>query len=228
MKNRIILFATIIILFTNCESAAEKEARMAAERQEQIRLEQETERKEAEEEARLERERIEREKRLEQERIEREKQLAEERRQSEIYSRYIDNQLWTGATPYSNCFGRNADCGSYGCSQITVKAPSNADVIVTIKKFGEVYRHAYIRSYGTYTFEMPNGTYQPFFYYGNGWNPEKEMNASCTGLKGGFIEGEVFGKDEPQYLNNNILSYELILQVNGNFSTRPSNAQEAL
>ncbi len=47
-------------------------------------------------------------------------------------------------------------------------------------------------------------------------------------IKGGFITNEDFGKDEPQYLNNNILEYELILQENGNFSTRPSNPEEAL
>ena len=47
-------------------------------------------------------------------------------------------------------------------------------------------------------------------------------------MKGGFITNESFGKDIPQYLNNNSLSYELILQPNGNFSTRPSNSEEAL
>jgi hypothetical protein len=47
-------------------------------------------------------------------------------------------------------------------------------------------------------------------------------------LKGGFIINENFGKDDPQYLNHNVLTYELILQENGNFSTRPSNPEEAL
>ena len=47
-------------------------------------------------------------------------------------------------------------------------------------------------------------------------------------LKGGFISEEHFGKDEAQYLENNILEYELILQQNGNFSTSPSNPEEAL
>lgn len=47
-------------------------------------------------------------------------------------------------------------------------------------------------------------------------------------IKGGFISNENFGKDEPQYLNNNVLEYKLILQQNGNFSARPSNGEEAL
>lgn len=47
-------------------------------------------------------------------------------------------------------------------------------------------------------------------------------------IKGGFIANEDFGKDDPQSLYNNVLTYELILQQNGNFSTRPSNPEEAL
>jgi hypothetical protein len=89
--------------------------------------------------------------------------------------------------------------------------------------------HAYISAGSSYTFEMPDGTYQPFFYYGKGWNPEKVMKETSEGkLKGGFIESESFGKDDPQTLNNEILTYELILQSNRNFSTRPSNAADAL
>ena len=49
----------------------------------------------------------------------------------------------------------------------------------------------------------------------------------CGTLKGGFIADEQIGKDSPQSLNNNILEYELILQQNGNFSTTPSNSEEA-
>jgi hypothetical protein len=91
-----------------------------------------------------------------------------------------------------------------------------------------VVRHAYINANSTFTFQIPNGTYQPFFYYGNGWNPEKKVESStCQNLKGGFIEGEVFGKDIPQSLNNNVLTYELILQQSGNFSSKPSSSMEA-
>ena len=101
--------------------------------------------------------------------------------------------------------------------------------MVTIKKGEKVVRHAFIKGGSAYTFELPNGIYQPFFYYGKGWNPEKVMKQTdCGTLKGGFIAKEVFGKDNPQTLSNNILEYELILQQSGNFSTRPSNANEAL
>ena len=99
---------------------------------------------------------------------------------------------------------------------------------MTIKKHGEIYRHAYIKAGSQYTFEFPNGTYQPFFYYGKGWNPEKVMKVTdCGLLRGGFIEDEHIGKDDPQTLSNNILEYKLVLQRNGNFSTKPSNSKEA-
>ena len=134
-----------------------------------------------------------------------------------------------GSTPYSYCYGTNRTCSDWGCSKITVKTPYNSDVLVTLKKGGNVVRHAYIKASSSYTFELPDGTYQPFFYYGKGWNPDKIMKSStsCV-LKGGFISDESVGKDDPQLLNNAILEYELILQQDGNFSTRPSNLNEAL
>ncbi|MDR0605368.1 MAG: hypothetical protein LBG80_13795 [Bacteroidales bacterium] len=156
-------------------------------------------------------------------------QSEQERKEKETYDKYINNSLSNGATPYSNYYGGNASCDSWGCSEISVKTPYNSDVLVTIKQNDEVVRHAFIRAGSTYTFSFPNGTYQPFFYYGKGWNPNKEMKRSDGSvILGGFIEDESFGKDFPQYLENQSLSYELILQPNGNFSTKPSNPEEAL
>lgn len=147
----------------------------------------------------------------------------------EMHDKYIDNSLETGDTPYSDFYGGNPSCRNYGCSQIKVITPLNSDVLVTIKKNNRVVRHAYIRANSSYTFEILDGTYQPFFYYGKGWNPEKVMKETPQGaLKGGFVADESFGKDDPQTLSNNILEYQLILQRNGNFSTRPSNAEDAL
>lgn len=152
-----------------------------------------------------------------------------DRKMKNVYKElYKNNSLYTGAMPYGYCYGRSNSCNSYGCSQVKVQAPYNSDVLVTIKKSGKVYRHAYIKSGGKYVFELPNGTYQTFFYYGKGWNPKKLMKRSpCGGIKGGFIRGEAFGKDNSTSLYNNILTYELILQSNGNFSTKPSSANEA-
>lgn len=210
----ILLFTTI---FLSCESDQEKAARQAKEAK--IRIEWEFQEKENVRLLAEQSEKI---------RIESEIKLALEKEKKEIYNKYIDNSLTTGSVPYSYCYGKNRSCNSSGCSQIKVKTPSSSDVLVTIKQNGNVVRHAYIEKSSTYTFELNNGTYQPFFYYGKGWNPNKVMKSTEQYvLRGGFIEDEIFGKDDPQYLNNNILAYELILQPNGNFSTRPSNANEA-
>lgn len=201
------------IIITSCESKEKKQQHLKEEEEPTIELEEQQ--KEEARRAIL----------LEQARIEKEKREEKARQERAIYDEYINNSLHTGATPYSRYYGGNSTCNDYGCSQIKVTT-SNSDVIVTIKKDDKVVRHAYIKAGDYYTFSFPNGAYQTFFYYGKGWNPDKEMKGGE--LKGGFIENESFGKDSPQYLENNILEYELILQRNGNFSTSPSNPEEAL
>ena len=213
MKKLLTIFL-IVALLTSCES---KQAR-----KERIEFEQKQNETEKAEAIRLEKVRIEQE---EADRIEREAQLEKKRKEKELYDMYISNSLLTGSTPYSRYYGSNSTCSDYGCSQIKVRT-SNSDVLVIIKKNDKVVRHAFIQAGDGYTFSFPNGTYQAFFYYGKGWNPETEMKGGE--IKGGFITNDDFGKDEPQSLYNNVLEYELILQQNGNFSTRPSNPEEAL
>lgn len=224
MKRILIPFLTIILL-SSCESEQARKEREAREKSQRIEFEQKQKEEEKAEAIRLEQARIEQEKQAETERIEREAQLEKERKEQEIYNKYISNSLRTGSTPYTKYYGGNSSCNDYGCSQIKVRT-SNSDVLVTIKKNDKVVRHAFIQAGDSHTFSFPNGTYQAFFYYGKGWNPEKEMKGGE--IKGGFITNEDFGKDEPQSLYNNVLEYELILQQNGNFSTRPSNPEEAL
>jgi len=218
----------LAIVISSCESEAERKQRLAKEAQQRIELEEKRKVEEAQRTYQLEQERIEREKREEAERIEREAKLEKERREKAIYDKYINNSLSTGSTPYSYCYGRNSSCSGWGCSEMKITTPHNSDVLVIIKKGEKVVSHAYIKNRSTYTFELPNGIYQPFFYYGKGWNPEKVMKQTgCGTLKGGFIANEDIGKDDPQFLINSILTYELILQERGNFSTRPSNVNEA-
>ena len=215
----------IVTLLTSCESEQARKEREALEEKERIEYEQKQREEEKKKAINLENARIEQAKQAETERIEREAQLEKERKEQEIYDKYISNSLHTGSTPYSKYNGGNSSCSDYGCSQIKVRT-SNSDVLVTIKKSDKVVRHAFIQAGDSYTFSFPNGTYQAFFYYGKGWSPIKEMKNGE--MKGGFISNEEFGKDEPQSLFNNVLEYELILQQNGNFSTRPSNPEEAL
>ena len=231
MRNKLtypIFLLCCLLLFSSCESGAERKKREAKEELQRIELKTQREKKIKAIAFQKEQERIEREKLEKTERIKREARLLKERKEKALYDKYINNALRTGSTPYSYCFGRNKSCSEWGCAGISVKTPYNSDVMVTIKRNGEVYRHAYIKAGSTYKFEFPNGSYQAFFYYGKGWNPNKFMKkVHCGNLKGGFIANESFSKDKPQMLENAVLSYELILQQSGNFSTKPSNSDEA-
>jgi hypothetical protein len=222
----ILLFVATFLMFISCgETEQQRNIRLQREEKQRIEMAHKIEQEHIEKERQKEAKRIEQEK---QEKIE---QLAreEKRKAQEIYDKYINNYLRTGSTPYSKQYGGNPSCNDYDCSQISVKTPISSDVLVTIKRNNKVVRHAYIRGGNSYTFSMSNGTYQPFFYYGKGWNPEKVMKETTKGtLKGGFVANELFSKDDPQHLENQILEYELILQPNGNFNTLPSNANDAL
>jgi hypothetical protein len=139
------------------------------------------------------------------------------------------NSLYTGAMPYSYCYGSNNYCDYYGCSKISVKTGRGADVLVTIKNnSGAVVRHAYIRGGDTFEFNVSDGGYQVFFYSGNGWNPNKLItNSSCGQVKGGFVSDEDVTKSEYSYLQNKIHTYELIPQEFGNFKPQKSSIQDA-
>lgn len=144
------------------------------------------------------------------------------------YSKYINNRHVNGARPYISIYGGAYSFSAHDkYSTIKVNAPDNCDVVVIVKKnnkFGKVADHIYIRSGHSSSINLPNGTYQPFFYFGKGWNPDKSMP---NGMKGGFVSMESFSKDSPQNLQNNILTYTLTLQTNGNFQAQSSNSNEA-
>lgn len=136
--------------------------------------------------------------------------------------------LFHGQNPYEYCFDFENTC-EYSCSQISVNASDSSDVIVLIKKNNKVFRSAYLKKGRNFVFNIPNGTYQPFFYYGDIWDNTKYMKETeCGSLFGGFNDDESVAKDDPQYLNNNILTYTLIRQSNGNFNTKPSSLDEAM
>ena len=140
---------------------------------------------------------------------------------------FISNSLTTGATPYAKFYGRNYDCPYAQCSGIKVTAPENSDVIVTIKRNnqnGKVIAHGYINAGDTYQFDIPNGTFQTFFYMGEGWNPNKTIK---DGIVGGFAKENGISKDYPQEIDDAILSYVLQLRRSGNFQTQGSNFEEA-
>ena len=151
----------------------------------------------------------------------------------DTYTKYYStNYLNTGATPYSYCYGRNPYCtppyGYAECSFIDIKASNSSDVVVIIKKNNRVYAHAYIRAGGYYKFKLGNGNFQTFFYYGNGWNPNKFIkNTNCGKILGGFVNNESLDKSEVIRLYNSSMSYTLYTVEDGNFIPKKSNKNEA-
>ena len=137
---------------------------------------------------------------------------------------------YTGATPWSNCFGTNGSCQEYGCSAIIVKTSSSSPVVAIVKKYDRVVKHAYISAGSSYTFEVTDGTYQVFFYYGTSWNKNKKMKSSeCASLYGGWDKNENFDKDDGTItLKGQSMTYTLTSVTNGNFQTKDSSIEEAL
>ena len=152
---------------------------------------------------------------------------------NETYASYYStNSLYTGSTPYKYCYGKNPYCsppkGYAECSFIDIKASSNSDVVVIIKKNSRVYSHAYIKAGGSYKFKVGNGSFQTFFYYGKGWNPDKYIKkSSCGNITGGFVSNESLDKSDVFRLKNSSVSYTLYTVENGNFKPKASNKNEA-
>lgn len=131
------------------------------------------------------------------------------------------NRLSTGTSPYK---GRNSGMGSNSQIKVTTSSSGSNDVVVILKRNGRIARNVYIRGGDSYTLDVKRGEYQVFFYSGSDWNSMKKMP---DGSVGGFLYDENVIKDDPIYLNHNILTYTLELSRNGNFSAQPSSVDEA-
>lgn len=156
-----------------------------------------------------------------------EKRIKEENDRLDM--QYGNNSLTNGSQPYARWYGSNDYYDDYTPhSEIRVKAPYNSDVIAIVRynnMNGSVAGHKYIQAGHSATIYLRNGNrYQTFFYYGKGWYPNKQMSGK---VEGGFLKNEAFSKDgSSSYLENQILSYELTLQENGNFQTSSSSEAE--
>ena len=214
------------LVLTGCETEAQRKARMEqiAEDNRQRELESERRRIESEKRAADEAAELARQSR---ERKAREERARKERKRR---ARLLATHLPNGAQPFATCWGWNQSCETRGCSEIVVIADRNYDVLITIKednRWGDVVRHAYVRAGGRKTFEMPNGTYQPFFTYGKGWDEDEKSPIKGCSKRGWFVEQLDPSKHDPVRLSNDVLTYTLQVSTGGNFSTRPSNDAEA-
>ncbi len=137
------------------------------------------------------------------------------------------NSLYTGAKPYSDCYGSYNSCDYYGCSAIKIDNGGTDAIVLVKNNSGRVVRHAYIKSNKTYTFEVSDGSYKVFFYSGEGWNPTKVITKAPCRLTGGFEFYENVTKDNYVTLKDNILTYQLKSVNYGNFRPKTSTMKEA-
>tara|TARA_B110000090_G_scaffold193483_1_gene227812 strand:+ start:174 stop:425 length:252 start_codon:yes stop_codon:yes gene_type:complete len=70
-----------------------------------------------------------------------------------FFSTLFAHSQYTGATPWENCYGKNASCETYpkdgylvGCSEINIKTSSSSSVVAIVKRYDKVVKHAYISS----------------------------------------------------------------------------------
>jgi hypothetical protein len=64
--------------------------------------------------------------------------------------------------------------------------------------------HIYIKGGDKARLYVPSGTYDVYFYSGNGWNPNMEVGQ----FKGGFVEGGITQKDGPIQLLSEIIEMD--------------------
>ena len=138
---------------------------------------------------------------------------------------YKNHSLKNGDMPYSYCYGSV----NYGPSKIKINA-GVGDVLITVKNLKNVVvRHVYVASNKSFILRLPNGSYQVYFYYGNGWNPKRIMPKTiCGNLIGGFVNNEITDKDpERVHLFYSSIEYTLRVKTNGNFKTEECSKDEA-
>jgi len=134
---------------------------------------------------------------------------------------------YTGNTPWSDCYGQNKECKKVGCSDIKIETSESEPVMAIVKKNDKVFRHSYISKNSSFTFELPDGVYQVFFYYGKNWDNYKKMSSGdCNNLLGGFLTDEYVSKDDPITIKGQILIYTLESVTLGNFSPKSSELSE--
>ena len=129
--------------------------------------------------------------------------------------------LNTGAQPYDN----EINASGNGAEIRVTTESGDTDYVVIVKRNGRIAKNAYINGGDSYTFNLAAGTYQVFFYSGEGWDSGKAM---ANGKTGGFLVDEHFSKDEPTTIQDQTLTYELYPQLQGNFNPTGSSEEEML
>lgn len=136
-------------------------------------------------------------------------------------SEYADNQLETGAKPYSAYYGKSKTGSNY----LDFNTTEGTDYIIIVKKYNsqKVVNHVYIRGGDTKRMYLPNGTFSIYFYSGKGWNPNKQRGK----VVGAFEKYESIQKDEPVSIHDQYGEYTLYPVQDGNLHLEAASDDEA-
>ena len=143
-------------------------------------------------------------------------QEAEQARLAELEA----NRPNSGVRVYRNDFniGTGSNC-------ITVNTQSGSDYVVLVKSQYNLVANVYVRGGSSESLSLPDGRYHVYFYTGHYWNPSKSIAGRYGAFEiGSFSEDE----DEKSLEGGDILTYTLSPQINGNFSPKDADAEEAL
>lgn len=149
---------------------------------------------------------------------------------------YRNNSLKTGSKPYASYFGK----AKTGKNFIDFKTSGSSDYIAIVKRHSNnsYINHVYIKGGDKARLYVPSGTYDVYFYSGNGWNPNMEVGQ----FRGGFVEGGITQKDGPiQLISETIemddgqihertayMEYTLYPVVNGNLKLQSADIDNVL
>lgn len=122
---------------------------------------------------------------------------------------YLNNSLETGDKPYSEYFGEEWTGHNY----FYFKTSGKSDFIVIVKgHYDDMYiNHIYIRGGDNAYLYVPDGTFDVYFYSGEGWNPNKKVGH----FTGGFVSG-LMQMDGPVELESAYMEYTLYPVKHGN------------
>ena len=132
---------------------------------------------------------------------------------------YRNNSLETGDKPYRDYFGRERTGQNY----FYFKTSWKSDYVVIVKRhYDDAYiNHIYIQGGDNAYLYVPDGTFDVYFYSGEGWNPYKEVGQFI----GGFVNGNM-QKDDPVELESAYMEYTLYPVKYGNLRLQGADINE--
>lgn len=132
---------------------------------------------------------------------------------------YRNYSLETGDKPYRNYFGRERTGQNY----FYFKTTGKSDYVVIVKRhYDDAYiNHIYIQGGDNAYLYVPDGTFDVYFYSGEGWNPYKEVGQ----FTGGFVNGNM-QKDGSVELESAYMEYTLYPVKHGNLRLQGADVNE--